>query len=88
MAKTKEQADTLIREAFNNYGATGREKLSALRSALTTQEWPTPQPIETAPHGETVLVWNSIAREWAPSAHHRRSDTHWLPMPPPPGGGT
>jgi hypothetical protein len=50
---------------------------------LLPPQWPTPQPIETAPLGETVLVWNSIASEWAPSAHHRKSDTHWLPMPPP-----
>ena len=105
MAKTKEQADTLIREAFNNYGATGREKMAALRSALTTQEWPTPQPIETAPlsplmawdpsgdvsegfgpawvhewpnPGMTVEEWRALLKTWG--------RTHWLPMPPPPGG--
>lgn len=46
---TPEQADTLILEAFNNFGATGREKMAALRAALISA------PPQTGP-SSSVLV--------------------------------
>ena len=87
-----------------------RERVATLEKntylGLCPPEWPTPQPIETAPLGQlmawdpsrdddkgigpawvheyakpgtTVEEWRALLKTWG--------CTHWLPMPPPPGGG-
>lgn len=70
-----------------------REKPTAAKP-WPAPAWPAPHPIETAPLGRTVF-WYSIAfKEWrcfAVTAEDmdevRAGYSHWIPMPPPPGGG-
>lgn len=71
-----------------------RAENAELRKRVEAGAWPAPQPIETAPLGRTVF-WYSIAfKEWrcfAVTAEDmdevRAGYSHWIPMPPPPGGG-
>jgi len=50
----------------------------------------TPQPIETVPHGEWVMVFSIADKLWKFRAFTPRPEdpavfyTHWLPMPPAP----
>lgn len=64
--------------------------------------WPEWQPIETAPNdGQKLLMWSpglgidwlvlywmdGYWREPANGMGLKREPTHWMPLPPPPGGG-
>lgn len=101
--------DGLPRGANDWDGHSTAEKYTRLGNArpvasASVAQWPTPQPIETAPLGQ-LMAWPADAdEEGGPTWSHEWPDglesveewrrelkalgrTHWLPMPPPPGGG-
>lgn len=85
-------------------------EMDRLRAEIATlkalRQWPTPQPIETAPLGQ-LMAWDpsgEVAEGFGPAWVHEMPNpgmtveewrallktwgrTHWLPSPPPLGGG-
>lgn len=58
--------------------------LQAQRKPLTDEKW---QPIETAPHYETILIWQPKYQRLALSINdgfQYKHATHWMPLPAPP----
>ena len=74
-----------------------RLRVSAERYADMAQraQWPTPQPIETAPCETVILAYDAEYKVWekmytrrtSPAVRAKKRYPVWLPMPPPPGGG-
>lgn len=73
-----------------------RERVATLEKntylGLCPPEWPTPQPIETAPCETVILAYDAEYKVWekmytrrtSPAVRAKKRYPVWLPMPPPP----